>query len=585
MIHVTINDRDIEVKEGSTILEAARQAGEEIPTLCHIEELFPSGACRMCVVEVEGRPGLVPSCSFPATEGMRIRTNSPRVMNARRTILELLLASHPFDCLTCNRNGRCELQDLAAQYNIEQVPFKGKTRHHYTDLSSPAIVRDPDKCILCGRCVRVCEEIQGVSAIDFMHRGFDTTVLPAFNKDLSETACVNCGQCTLACPTGALHEVSHVERVMRVIQEGKKYVVAQTAPAIRFALGEFYGMNPGANVTGRMPAALRRIGVKKVFDTDFTADLTIMEEGTELLQRLASGGKMPLPMFTSCCPAWIKFAEHNFPELLPNISSCKSPQQMMGSLIKTYLAEKEGLNPADIFVVSVMPCTAKKYEATRPELGRNGQPDVDAVLTTREFARMIDLFGINFASLPEEEFDLLLGQTSGSGDVFAASGGVMESALRTAYNLITGEDLEEIDFRSVRGFEGLKEAEVEIAGQKIKVAVVNTLGKTRELIKRIQAGEADYAFVEVMACPGGCVGGGGQIYGFDWERTKARLRSVYEIEKSRRIRLSYKNEQIQALYSDYLEKPGSHLSHSLLHTKYRTRGERKVNKVKEEINA
>lgn len=438
-------------------------------------------------------------------------------MNARRTIVELLLARHPFDCLRCNRNGRCELQKLAAQYNIEQVPYKGKTRHHYTDLSSPSIARDPDKCILCRRCARVCEEIQGISAIDFMHRGFDTTVLPAFNKDLSETGCVNCGQCTLACPTRALHEVSHVERVMRVLQEGRKYVVAQTAPAIRFSLGEFYGMDPGANVTGRLPAALRRIGVKKVFDTDFTADLTIMEEGTELLERLAAGGDKakPLPMFTSCCPGWVKYAEHNFPELLPNISSCKSPQQMMGSLIKTYLAEKEGINPEDIYVVSVMPCTAKKYEAARPEMARGGVPDVDTVLTTREFSRLIDLFGLNFASMPEEEFDMLLGQTSGSGDVFAASGGVMEFALRSAFYLITEEDLNELEFRAVRGFEGLKEAEVEIAGQKLKVAVVNTLGKARELIKRIKAGEADYAFVEVMTCPGGCVGGGGQNYGFD----------------------------------------------------------------------
>ena len=519
MIQMSINGREVSVKEGSTILDAAEKAGEKIPTLCHIKGLSPSGACRMCVVEIEGRPGLVPACSFPAAEGINVHTRSPRVLNARKTILQLLLASHPFECLTCNRNQNCELQDLAAEFEISRVPFEGKTRTHYRDFSSPAIVRDPEKCILCGRCVRVCEEIQDVSAIDFTHRGFDTMVLPPFEWDLSETACVNCGQCVLACPTGALHENSSTDRVVQALLEGGKLMVAQAAPAIRVSIGEFYGLKPGENVTGRIAAALRRIGFKRVFDTDFTADLTIMEEGTELLERVESGG--PFPMFTSCCPGWIKFAEHNLPEILPNISSCRSPQQMMGSVVKSYLAEKEGIKPEDIFLVSVMPCTAKKYEALRPEFTTDGVPDVDAVLTTREFSRLMNRFGVDFASLPEEEFDPILGLSSGSGDIFAASGGVMESALRTAYHLITGRDMERLELSDVRGFEGLKQAVVNVDGREIKVAVVNTLKKARELVESIQRGEAFYHFVEVMACPGGCLGGGGQMYGLDSERIKS----------------------------------------------------------------
>ncbi len=569
MITLEVNGRSVEIDKGATILEAADKAGEKIPTLCHIKGMFPSGACRMCIVQVEGRRGLIPSCSYPAENGMRVNTRTPEVLNARRTIVELLLASHPFECLTCNRNMQCELQTLAAEYEIDHIPFRGRTRHHYTDFSSPSITRNPDKCILCGRCVRVCEEVQDVSAIDFTRRGFDSMVLPAFEWDLSETDCVNCGQCVIACPTGALHEASAVERVVQTLHEGKKLMVAQAAPAIRVSLGEFYGLEPGANVTGRIAAGLRRVGFKQVFDTDFTADLTIVEEGTELVERLKDNG--PLPMFTSCCPGWIKYAEHNLPEILPNISSRKSPQQMMGALIKSYLAEREGVKPEDIFVVAVMPCTAKKFEAVRPEFTGNGVQEVDAVLTTREFARLLNRFGVDFNALEEEEFDSVLGQTSGSGDIFAASGGVMESALRTAYNLVTGKDIPKLELEAVRGFDGLKEAAVDIDGTEVMVAVVNTLKKARELVERIQAGEADYHFVEVMACPGGCVGGGGQMYGFDSDRIRRRISAIYELDKTRPIRRSYENSKIAALYDDYLDKPGSHRAHELLHTGYSSR--------------
>jgi NADH-quinone oxidoreductase subunit G/NADP-reducing hydrogenase subunit HndD len=566
MISLTIDGRTVEVDNGATILDAAKKAGVRIPTLCHIKDLSPTGACRMCVVEAEGRPGLLASCAYPAENGMKILTASPRVLNTRKTIIELLLASHPFECLTCTRNQNCELQHLAAEYNISEVPYKGKKRHHYTDFSSPAIVRDTDKCILCGRCVRICEEIQGVSAIDFTKRGFNTMVLPAFNHDLSETGCVNCGQCILACPTGALHEVSAIDRVVAALQSGSKHMIAQMAPAIRVSLGEFFNMDPGANVTHKVSTALRRIGFKNVFDTDFTADLTIMEEGSELVRRVKAGG--PFPMFTSCCPGWIKFAEHNYPEFLPNLSTCKSPQQMMGSLIKKYYAEKAGVDPKDVYVVSIMPCTAKKYEAARPEFADGGNPDIDAVLTTRELAKLINRFGIDFPALPETPFDEIIGTTSGSGDIFAASGGVMESALRSAYYLITGKDLANIELLDVRGFDGVKETSIEIDGLKLKLAVVNRLENARRLIEKIKAGEAEYHFIEVMTCPGGCVGGGGQIHSFDSDVIKRRIASIYALDKKREIRLSYKNPKINELYKGFLHEPGSHVAHELLHTRY-----------------
>jgi len=571
-VKLNINGKDVEVNKGATLLEACIKAGEKIPTLCYIKGLSPSGACRMCVVEVEGKPNLIPSCSYPTEDNMKVYTRSPKVLNARRTIIELLLASHPFDCLTCQRNQNCELQSLAAEYGIENVPYFGKTRHHYTDFSSPAIIRDPDKCILCGRCVRICEEIQGVSAIDFTGRGFSTMVLPAMDMELSQTNCVNCGQCVLACPTGAIGEVSALGEVVNTLQEGKKYFVAQVAPAIRVSLGEFFGLDPGRNVTGIIASALRKIGFNRVFDTDFSADLTIMEEAKELVDRIKTGKNLPL--FTSCCPAWIKFAEHEYPELLQNISSCKSPQQMMGAMVKTYLAEQLKINPEDIYHVSIMPCTAKKFEIVRPEMGRANVQDVDAVLTTREFARLINIFGINFNELEPEDFDSPLGLTSGSGDIFAASGGVAESALRTAHFYITGRDLEKVEFEQVRGFEGLKEAEVEIDGNKIKIAVVNRLSNARKVINAIKKGEKDYHFVEVMACPGGCAGGGGQIYGFEHDRIIERMKSIYQLDVTRKVRLSYNSPAIKEIYDNYLIKPGSQKAHHLLHTSYRARPKR-----------
>ena len=570
MINLTINNRKIQATPGSSILEAAQAAGEKIPTLCHIKELFPSGACRICVVEVKGKPNLTPSCAFPAEEGMEIQTRSPRVITARRTIIELLLASHPFDCLTCPKNGYCELQSLASEYGIDRVPFQGKTRHHYTDFSSPSIIREPDKCILCGRCVRICEEIQGVAAIDFTRRGFNTMVLPPFEKDLSETTCVNCGQCTLACPTGALHEVRALEKVMMTMQEGKRYIVAQVAPAIRVSLGDFFGLPTGTNVTGKVAAALRRMGFRQVFDTDFAADLTIMEEGTELVNKITRGEK--LPMFTSCCPAWVKYAEHYYPELLPRISTCKSPQEMMGATIKSYLAQKQNIDPGDIFVVSVMPCTAKKFEASRPELSsEQGVADVDAVLTTRQFNRMMQIYGIEFASLPDEEYDRPFGAPTGSGDIFAASGGVMESALRTAYHLLTGKDLEKLDFEDVRGMAGVKVAEVTVGDKTLRIAIANRLSNARIIAERVKAGDAPWDFIEVMACPGGCAGGGGQMFGYDPQRIEERIKSIYALDKARTVRMSYKNPAITAVYKEFFQKPGSQKAHELLHTGYAPR--------------
>ena len=567
IVHLTINDRPVEAPRGASILEAARSAGLRIPTLCHVEGLSPAGACRICVVETAPDGKLLPACAYPAEEGMVIQTNSVAVRQARKTIIELLLANHKQDCLYCVRNMQCELQSLAAEYGVREKRFFGRMRSYHQDLSSPSIERDPEKCILCGRCVRVCEEVQHVGAIDFTRRGFDTMVLPAFNRDLSVAPCVYCGQCVLECPTAALREKDHLKPVFDALKDPAKHVVAQVAPAIRVSLGEEFGLPAGTVVTGKIPSALHHLGFKRVFDTDISADLTIMEEASELIDRIQNG--KTLPMFTSCSPGWVKFIEHFYPELLPHLSTCKSPQMMMGAVIKSYYAQKIGVSPADIFVVSIMPCTAKKYEAQRPEMAPHGIPDVDAVLTTREIARMIRMSGLEFTRLPDIPFDEPLGISSGAGDIFASSGGVMEAALRTAYYFLTGENLAKLDFSSVRGLEGTKSAEVKIKDLTVKVAVVSGLDNAARMLDSIrEKGGSDYHFIEIMCCPGGCIDGGGQPLPRSKEILKARMQAVYSIDQGKALRLSHENPGIKALYAEYLGKPNGHRAHELLHTHY-----------------
>jgi NADH-quinone oxidoreductase subunit G/NADP-reducing hydrogenase subunit HndD len=570
-INITLNGQNIETFENNTILQAARAVGVEIPTLCYMANTSVTGACRICVVEVDGARNLVPACAFPVAEGMKIETHSPRVRRARKTIIELLVANHPPDCLKCVRNQNCQLQSLAEEYGVTEIRYKGKIRHNLPDFSAIAIERDPDKCILCGKCVKVCEEVQSVCAIDFSKRGFESIVTPSFGKTLDETVCINCGQCVMVCPTGALREKSAVKQVFEAIHDKTKHVVVQTAPAIRVTIGEAMGMDAGAISTGKMVTALRKLGFDKVFDTDNAADLTIMEEGSELVDRIKNGGV--LPMMTSCSPGWIKFMEHFFPQLLPNLSSCKSPHEMMGAMVKSFYAKKHNIDPKDIFVVSIMPCTAKKFEAQRPELSADGNPDVDAVLTTRELVKMLKSSGIKFDVLQDSEFDNPFGTASGAGDIFAASGGVMEAALRSAYYLLTGKDLEHIDFQDVRGFSYLKEATIPVNGMDLKIAVVNSLGQARKVMEMVANKEVDYHFIEVMSCPGGCIAGGGQPLNTDPERLKARLKSIYAIDANKKLRLSHHNPDIKKLYDEFLEKPLSHTSHKYLHTHYTKRSE------------
>jgi len=568
-VNININGEDMSVPKGMTILNAASRAGIRIPTLCYLKDSTPSGACRICVVEVEGARNLMASCSNPVAEGMKIQTHSHRVIEARKTILELLIANHPQDCLKCDRSGFCQLQDLAQEYGISEVPFEGKKRHNPIDLSSPSIVRDPDKCILCGKCVKVCEEVQQVHAIELTKRGFESMVAPSFECALGESTCINCGQCIMVCPTGALTEKSEIENVRTALADKNKIVIAQTAPAIRVTIGEAMGMNAGTISTGKMVTALKKIGFNQVFDTDFAADLTIMEEASEFVYRVTNNGV--LPMMTSCSPGWIKFIEEFYPTLIPNLSTCKSPHQMLGAVIKSFWAKKFNVKPEDIYVVSIMPCTAKKFESQRPEHTNNGLRDVDAVLTTRELAKILKTSGINFSKLAESDFDSPLGLASGAGDIFAASGGVMEAALRTAYFFVTGEELENIDFTGVRGLNGVKEATVNVKGLDVKVAVASSLRMARQLMDKIVAGKADYHFIEIMTCAGGCIAGGGQPLNTDLEKIKARMQSVYEIDAKKELRKSHKNPDIEKLYEEYLEKPLGEKSHHLLHTKYTKR--------------
>ena len=568
-MNIEVNNKVLEAKQGETILDVLNRNGIKIPTLCHMKDFFPSGACRMCVVEHENSGKLVTACSYPVEEGMKIKTHTARVVESRKMIIELLLSNHPDDCLYCVRNGNCTLQDLAVEHNVTERRITGKKNNFHKDLSSPSISRDPDKCILCGRCVRVCEEVMSVSAIDYINRGSKTVIGTTFNKGLNTSSCVNCGQCIMVCPTGALTEKGHINEIQMALRNPEKLVVVQYAPAISISLAEEFGMKPGTDINGIMNAALRKIGFDKVFDTTFSADLTIMEESAELIDRVSNGGV--LPMFTSCCPGWVKYAEEFATDFLPNLSSCKSPQQMLGAVIKSYFAENVNIKPENIYSVSIMPCTAKKFEAQREEMTRNGVTDVDAVLTTREFAQLIRLYGIDMNKLRPEIADSPHGVRSSAGKLFGASGGVMEAAIRTAYFKITGEELIDFKVTAVRGIEGRKETKIKAGDLEIGVAVVSGLENARVLLEEIRNGRDDLHFIEVMACPGGCINGGGQHIGADDEAIKARMMSLYDIDERATIKASHKNPEIIELYDKFLEKPLGHKSHKLLHTTYMKR--------------
>lgn len=567
MVTLTINGQTVQAPKNATILEAARSAGIYIPTLCYHPELAPEGACRLCVVEASGARSLVASCVYPVAEGMVVKTNTPKVRAARKMVVELLLANHPKDCLSCQKSGDCELQKIAADLGLRKIRFEGGARKAHTiDGSNPCLVRDQEKCILCGRCIRVCRDVQGMNVYSFANRGFDTIVSTAFEQDLGNVACSYCGQCASVCPTGAIVERDDTEKVWDAINDPDKIVIVQTAPSVRVAIGEELGMEPGSIVTGKMVAALRHLGFDKVFDTDFSADLTIMEEGYEFLDRLQNGGL--LPMITSCSPGWVNMIELKYPELLDHLSTAKSPQQMFGAIAKTYYPEKADIDPAKIVSVSVMPCTAKKAEAARPEMCDSGYRDVDIVITTRELGRMIREAGIDFKNLPEENFDSPLGTGSGAGVIFGTTGGVMEAALRTVADVLAGENLPHVDYEEVRGMEHTREAELEIAGKKIKIAVVHTLKSAMEMLERVKNGTADYQFIEVMACPGGCIGGGGQPVPVNAEIRKLRRKGLFDCDRANELRKSHENPEIIELYDTWLGKPLGEKAHNLLHTHY-----------------
>ena len=572
-VNIKINGMDVAAPKGSTILEAAKLAGIDIPTLCYLKDINEIGACRICIVEVKGAKSLVASCVYPINEGMEVWTNSPKVLNSRKRTLQLILSNHDRKCLSCVRSGNCELQHLCKALHVDDENYyEGEKTHYEIDNSAAHMYRDNNKCILCRRCSAVCVNVQGIGVIGPNERGFQTNISSAFYMGLGETSCVSCGQCISVCPTGAISEKDCTDQVLEALNDKSKHVIVQTAPAVRAGLGEAFGYPIGTNVEGKMVAALRRLGFAKVFDTDFAADLTIMEEATEFLDRVQNGGV--LPMITSCSPGWIKYCEHYFPDMTENLSSCKSPQQMFGATAKTYYAEKMGIDPKDIVMVSVMPCTAKKFEIGRDNENAAGVPDVDIAITTRELARLIDRAGLNFQALPDESFDSPLGISTGASVIFGATGGVMEAALRTAVWKLTGEEVDSpIDFTEVRGVQGIKEASYQVAGMEVRVAVASGLKNAAELLNKVKSGEANYHFIEIMGCPGGCVNGGGQpqvpasVRNFTDIRA-LRAKALYDADASMPLRKSHDNPAVKELYDTYLGAPGSHKAHEILHTTY-----------------
>ena len=573
MVKLTINNRQIEAEEGTTILEAARQNNIHIPTLCYLKDLTGTGACRVCQVEVKGARSLCAACVYPVSEGMVVETNSQKALEARKTVVELIVSNHSKNCLQCVRNNNCELQTLAAQVGIREDAFKGAHTKPSFDDASYGIVRDTSKCVLCGRCVAACEKIQGLGILNYINRGFKTTVGPVFDKSLRDVNCMQCGQCINVCPVGALHEKEEIHDVIQALNDPNKHVIVQTAPAVRAGLGEEFGMPIGTRVTGKMVTALKLMGFDRVYDTNYGADLTIMEEGYEFLHRIKTGGT--LPMITSCSPGWINYAETEYPDLLDHLSSCKSPHMMFGAILKSYYAQTKGIDPKDIYVVSVMPCVAKKGEGSRQENIHDGLKDVDAVLTTRELGRMIKMFGIDFADLIDSDFDQdMFGEYSGAGVIFGTSGGVMEAALRTVADVLEKKDLQNVDYKAVRGVEGLKEATVELAGMEIHVAVAHSMSIAKPLLEDIRAGRSKYHFIEIMGCPGGCINGGGMpivkasIRNSSINYKQKRAEALYEEDSQCKVRKSHENTQIQELYKNFLQEPNSELAHHLLHTHY-----------------
>lgn len=569
MLTVKIDGQDVQVAKDATIMDAARLAGVKIPSLCHHPMLHPEGACRICVVEVAGARNLAAACVVTVTDKMVITTNTALLRQVRRTNLELILANHPLTCPSCKRNLNCELQQLALDMGVSDIPYEGRKRELTLDDSSPSLIREPSKCIYCSRCVRVCSEVQSVDALSFYRRGFDTEVGPPSEFGLMDSVCVQCGQCAAVCPVGAIYERSVVDEVWQAISDPKKHVIVQTAPAVQVSIAEALGLEPGLPMAGKMAAALRRLGFDKVFTTEFTADLTILEEGTEFLGRLQKGG--PLPLITSCSPGWIKFVEHNFPEFLENLSTCKSPQQMFGALVKTFYAEKYGIDPANIYSVSLMPCTAKKFEAARPEMNASGYRDIDAVITTRELVRMIKEASLDIAQLADEDFDAPFGILSGAATIFGTSGGVAEAALRTIHELVTGKEMPTLEYEPVRGLYGTKEASIMLNNTEVRIAVTSGLKNAREVMSRVKSGEADYHFIEIMGCPGGCIGGGGQPINLSTDNRFRRAEAIYQIDAANTIRKSHENMAVKQLYKEFLGEPNSSKAHKLLHTHYTPR--------------